>query len=227
MALAQWGNRIQPAGHGADRLGTVRSKWVSLPPVFCSPLSAVPPEESYKIHSWLCQPLARLACVAFIRENPNLDQQSGSSIPAAASPPTPTDPGPFARAVSSRNSLIPSSSPGSKSSFKTAFRCFHLRKGTLIVPSSVFPQHLVLTRGRALLGLCNLSAHVCLAASPACLRAGVSDYSPVSGTVSMFKKSLLTGCMGGIITPYIFWYLCCCGWFCGFRHLLTTFRPYL
>lgn len=116
------------------RLGTVRPKWVSLPPVSCSPLSPVPPEESY---SWLCHPRALLACLAFIRENPNLDQQSGSSIPAAAPPWTPMEPGPFAHALSSRNSLIPSSSPGSTSSFKTAFRCFHLRKGKFIVPSPV------------------------------------------------------------------------------------------
>lgn len=123
----------------------------------------------------------------------------------------------FAHAVYSRNALLPplplALSPSHVSTSK---------KGKFFVPSSVFPQYLVLIQGRALIGSSRIYLLTCVLPPPQPVE-GRNHWLviSVSGTSLVFKLCLLNGCMN------ILWHLCCHGLFCEFWHLLIIFRLYI
>lgn len=127
-----------------------------------------------------------------------------------------------------RNALLPLPSPGSRSSFKTQFRCLPLREEVhcplFCIPTAPCP---CLGKSTDWGSLTISSARVCLANSPSLLEVRNHWlFISVSGTLLMLLKCLLDECMDDIVTPQIFWHLCCRGLFSGFWHLLTIFSLY-
>lgn len=210
MALARWGSQVPPApAIEQTRLGTARLEPVSLPPVSLPACCQQCHQKSLpKMQSWLRHPPALLALVTHKRIQTvtnSLGQVSQLQLPLEP----PGSPGlstlnfpwfgsgkgfqyllAFAHAVCPWNALIPSSSHGSKSSSKTGFRCFYLKKGEVHCPLHCVPTAPCPGPGKSTIWLFdNLSVCVCLATSPACLMAGIfHDYSSVSGTLLMLKK---------------------------------------